>query len=69
MKEEDYIELKLLKLPRKCLVCQGELSYTDNLLICPNCGALYHVHCAAELMGKMNCLLCGKVPLNQLQKW
>jgi len=69
MAELDLIEVKLLRLPKKCLLCQGDLSYTDNLLICPNCGALYHARCVAELVTDMNCLQCGKISMRKLLKW
>jgi predicted RNA-binding Zn-ribbon protein involved in translation (DUF1610 family) len=69
MAEPDFIEVRLLRLAKKCLLCQGDLSYTDNLLICPNCGALYHARCVAELVAEMKCLQCGKISMKKLLKW
>jgi predicted RNA-binding Zn-ribbon protein involved in translation (DUF1610 family) len=70
MAERDLVEVRLLRLPRKCLLCQGELDYNDELLICPNCGALYHARCVAELVQDMNCVQCGRLSMKRgLLKW
>ena len=70
MAEQDFVEVRLLRLPRKCLICQRELNYNDDLLMCPNCGALYHAQCVADVVGDMNCIQCQKVSLKrQLLRW
>lgn len=41
----------------KCTHCEWKLKESDNVVACPNCGALYHEKCWNTLV--VNCSKCG----------
>ena len=46
----------------KCTHCERKIKENDNVVACPNCGALYHEKCWNTLV--VNCSKCGaKAPL------